>query len=687
MSRDAAALLPPWIRQLAPYPPGKPIEELEREYGISGSIKLASNENPLGPSPKALEAARAALDNIHRYPDGGAFHLTRRLAEKHGIRPEHFVVGNGSNEIIELIVRAFVRPGDEVVMADQAFVIYRMVVQAAAGTPRVVALRDFTHDLPAMAAAITPRTRVVFLANPSNPTGTIYTTPAWEAFIEAVPSRVVVVADDAYAEFVEDAAYPDSLAYHGRERLLVTLRTLSKIYGLAGLRVGYGVARPDIIDALHRVRQPFNVNVLAQVAAAAALGDDAHVARTREANRAGLAFLQAECRRLGLRFVPSWANFLLIEVGDGAAVYEELLRLGVIVRPMGFYRFPRHIRVTVGTREECRRFVTALERVLLQRRSGGPPAAPQPAVDPGSDTEAGATRSVARPPIGTLAVIGVGLIGGSLALAAKRAGLAGRIVGCARTEETLRIARERGLVDATTHDPGEAAAAADVVVLAVPVGDMASVAASVCGRARPGTVVTDVGSVKGAVVTLLEPLCARAGCTFVGAHPVAGKEGAGPAEADADLFRSHRCILTPTSTTDPGALARVRALWEAAGMHVEEMDGETHDRILARVSHAPHLVAYALAASVGAARAGTLSVAAYAGSGFRDTTRIAASSARLWVDIALANPAHIVEALDEFSRRLEALKQLIRDGDRSQLERMLAEAREQRLRLDAGGRP
>jgi prephenate dehydrogenase len=199
-------------------------------------------------------------------------------------------------------------------------------------------------------------------------------------------------------------------------------------------------------------------------------------------------------------------------------------------------------------------------------------------------------------------------------------------------------------------------------------------------------VVTDVGSVKAAVVTALEPLCARAGCAFVGAHPIAGKEGAGPAEADPDLFRSHRCILTPTSATDPGALARMQALWEAVGMQVEEMDAETHDRILARVSHAPHLVAYALAASVAAARAGAVSVATYAGSGLRDTTRIAASSAHLWSDIALANRAHVIEALDEFARRLEALKRLIQDGDRAQLERELADAREQRLRLDADDR-
>jgi histidinol-phosphate aminotransferase len=364
MAIDLKSLLPEPIRRLTPYPPGKPIEELEREYGIRNSIKLASNENPLGPSPRALAALRAALAGVHRYPDGAAYYLTRRLAEKLGVTPDHLIMGNGSNEVIELVVRTFVRPGDEVVVADQAFVIYRMVVQAAAAVPRLVPLRRFTHDLEAMADAVGERTRAIFLANPNNPTGTIYTRDAWAAFLEAVPGRVIVIADDAYAEYVEDPAYPDSLAYHGDRRLLVTLRTFSKIYGLAGLRIGYGVARPDIIDALNRVRQPFNVSSLAQVAALAALDDEEHVVRTLAVNREGMAFIRATCERLGLAVVPSWANFLLIEVGRGVEVYEALLRQGVIVRPMGFYGFPGHIRVSIGTMDENRRFAEALERAL-----------------------------------------------------------------------------------------------------------------------------------------------------------------------------------------------------------------------------------------------------------------------------------------------------------------------------------
>ena len=247
---DLRGLVPEWIRTLTPYPPGMPIEELERDLGIHGSIKLASNENPLGPSPKALAAITAALGDLHRYPDGSAFYLKRRLAERLGVTADEIVVGNGSNEIIELVVRTFIRMGDEAVMSDQAFVIYRLVVQAAGGMPRSVPLRNFTHDLEAIAEAITPRTRVVFLANPNNPTGTIYRRAAWQAFLDSVPRHLVVVADDAYAEYVDDPEYPDTLRDRSDGTLpIITLHTFSKLYGLAGLRIGYGVAPQAVHSA------------------------------------------------------------------------------------------------------------------------------------------------------------------------------------------------------------------------------------------------------------------------------------------------------------------------------------------------------------------------------------------------------------------------------------------------------
>jgi histidinol-phosphate aminotransferase len=363
---DLRLLVPEWIRTLTPYPPGMPIEELERELGIRDSIKLASNENPLGPSPKALEAIARALPQLHRYPDGSAFYLRRKLAERHGVSPDEILVGNGSNELIEMLVRTFLRPRDEAVMADQAFVVYRMVTQAVAATPRIVPLRDFTHDLEAMAEAVTSRTRMVFVANPNNPTGTIFRRDAWEAFLRMLSGRqLLVVADDAYAEFATDPEYPDTIACRGLGDVpVVSLRTFSKLYGLAGLRVGYAVAPAGVIDALGRVRQPFNVNALALVAADAALDDRAHVERTLATNREGMAYLTREFDRLGVAWVPSNANFVLVRVGQGARMYDALLRLGVIVRPMDGYGFPDHLRVSVGLPDENARCIRALETVL-----------------------------------------------------------------------------------------------------------------------------------------------------------------------------------------------------------------------------------------------------------------------------------------------------------------------------------
>ena len=347
-----------------PYAPGKPIEEVEREYGIVKSIKLASNENPLGPSPKAVEAIREKLAQLHLYPDGDCFYLKGGLSQKLNVPPEQLIFGNGSNEVIELAVRTFLRPGDEAVMARQAFVVYQLVIQAAGGVARTVPLRNFTHDLEAIAGAITSRTRIVFLANPNNPTGTIFPRAEWERFLERVPPDVLTVVDEAYFEYVEDPEYPDSLLYQGKGPPVLTLRTFSKLYGLAGLRIGYGVAAREIIDLMQRVRQPFNVNAPAQWAALAALDDTDHVRRTLEANRLGMEYLRKEISALGLEQVPSWANFILVRVGNGNDVFQQLLAQGVIVRPVGVYEFPEYVRVTVGTMAENRRFIEALKKVI-----------------------------------------------------------------------------------------------------------------------------------------------------------------------------------------------------------------------------------------------------------------------------------------------------------------------------------
>lgn len=363
MATDPLSLAVPGVRGLRPYQPGKPIEELEREYGITGAVKLASNENPLGPSPKVLEALAEALPRLHRYPDGGAVVLAARLARHLGVTPERIVFGNGSNEIIELLVRLFAEPGDEVVMSRDAFLVCDLVCRAVGARSVRVEARDLHHDLEAIGRAVGPATKLVFLANPNNPTGTIFRRDAWERFLERVPRHVVVAVDEAYFEYVDDEDYPDSLTYHDRHPGLVTLRTFSKIHALAGLRIGYGVGSPEIIGALARFRQPFNVNSLAQVAACAALDDAEHVEASRELVRRGREQLVQGLERLGLRTVPSQANFVLCEVGDGRRVTDALLHRGVIVRPMQAYGLPDRIRVTCGTETENARFLQALEDI------------------------------------------------------------------------------------------------------------------------------------------------------------------------------------------------------------------------------------------------------------------------------------------------------------------------------------
>jgi histidinol-phosphate aminotransferase len=352
------------IESLVPYPPGKPIEELERELGITGSIKLASNENPLGPSPAALSAVKGALAGVNRYPDGSCYYLRRALSRALGVGPDNLIFGNGSNEIIELLIRTFLRPGDEALMPEPSFAVYPLAAKAAGVTAVRAPLKDFRVDLDAMAALVRPRTRLVFIANPNNPTGTAVSAVEMKAFVDSMPEDVIVCVDEAYREFARGADFPRTIGYVLEGRPVVVLRTFSKIYGLAGLRIGYGIARPEMVSYLDRVRQPFNVNSLAQVAALAALGDDAHIERTRRNNSEGLDYLFGALRAMGLECVPTEANFFLVRVGDGAGVYDALLKKGVIVRPMAGYGLPEHIRVTVGLPEENRRFIESLNPLL-----------------------------------------------------------------------------------------------------------------------------------------------------------------------------------------------------------------------------------------------------------------------------------------------------------------------------------
>jgi histidinol-phosphate aminotransferase len=357
------------ILGIAPYEPGKPIEELERELGLRDVIKLASNENPLPPSERVQKAVTDALATLNRYPDGSGFYLREALARRHGVTADHVVLGNGSNELIELVARAFLRPGDEVMIPHPSFVVYPMVVQAAGGIRVVVTLKDNRLDLDGMARAITPMTKMVFIANPNNPTATIVTAEEVEAFMARVPDRVLVVFDEAYIEFAQGPDFPDALAYMRAGRKTVILRTFSKAASLAGLRVGYGIADPNCVALLNRIRAPFNVNSLAQAAALAALEDDAHVLECLRMIEAGRAHLNDEFTALGLKYTPSRANFIMVDVGRNAAdVYQRLLREGVIVRPMTSFGLESALRVTIGTPEENRRLLKALRKVLAEAK-------------------------------------------------------------------------------------------------------------------------------------------------------------------------------------------------------------------------------------------------------------------------------------------------------------------------------
>ena len=349
------------IASLVPYMPGKPIEELQRELGLSHIIKLASNENPCGPSPRALAALADATPTLNRYPDGGGHLLRDALSQHWKVTPDHIVLGNGSDEILGFLARAFLSPGDEAVMADQTFVIYKLEVTAAHGVPVVVPLKEWRHDLPAMAKAVTARTRLLFLCNPNNPTGTSVDAAEVDALMARLPEQVIVVFDEAYYEYVQNPHFPDSLSYVKQHRNAIVLRTFSKIYGLAGLRIGYGLTTPEIAGYLNRLRPPFNANSLAQRAALAALQDDEHVARSRALNHAEMAKVRAGLVALGLQPIPSDTNFLYVNVGrNGREVFEALLREGVIVRHLE----GRMLRVTIGLPEENHQFLVALKKVL-----------------------------------------------------------------------------------------------------------------------------------------------------------------------------------------------------------------------------------------------------------------------------------------------------------------------------------
>lgn len=358
--------LNPALQNVPVYQPGRPIEEVARELGLPAKdiIKLASNENPLGPSPAALAAMQKAIASLHLYPDGNAFYLKQKLAEKLGLEPANLILGNGSNEIIEFVGHALMAPGVDVIVSQYCFAIYPIIARLFGANPITVPARNYGHDLPAMLAAITPQTKVIFVANPNNPTGTLAPPGDVLRLVNEVPKHVLLVMDEAYIEFLSDPVDLLSLIRGGGKPNLLIMRTFSKIFGLAGLRLGYGIGQPELIAALEKIRQPFNINSIAQAGALAALDDAAHVTQTRLNNAAGLRFLTNNLRAMGLELIPSAANFILARVGDGQGVFNELQKQGVIVRPLGGYQLPEWIRISVGTEAQNQRCVAALKKIL-----------------------------------------------------------------------------------------------------------------------------------------------------------------------------------------------------------------------------------------------------------------------------------------------------------------------------------
>lgn len=364
MAIDYRELANSGVRNLTPYQPGKPIEELERELGITSSIKLASNENPLGASQLTLQAAQDALLNAHIYPDGGCFELKQALANYLQVEANQLTIGNGSENVLELIVKAYLHRDDTAVISQFAFLTIPILIQSYGAKANVVSAKDWGHDITGMINAVDEKTRVLFLVNPNNPTGTYTNTHEFETLLQQVPPHVIIVVDEAYSEYISKSDYPNTLSYLPHYPNLIITRTFSKVFGMAALRLGYSISSPEIADILNRSRLPFNVNTIAAKAAVAALNDKEHIKKSVELNNLGMQQMENGLKQLGLNYIPSIGNFISVDVHDAVSIYQKLLLEGVIVRPLHAYHMPKHIRVTIGTTEQNERFLHSIQKVM-----------------------------------------------------------------------------------------------------------------------------------------------------------------------------------------------------------------------------------------------------------------------------------------------------------------------------------
>ena len=649
------------LEAISPYVAGKPIEETARQYGLNPTciVKLASNENPLGMSPKAQQAAMQALTNGTRYPDGAAQVVREAAAAFAGVSPDEVIVGNGSDEILGLIARTVLSPGDRCVYSQYSFSVYELSAQECAAECVEVPTKDFQVDLEGLLAATDINTRLIYITNPNNPTGLPLDPGALLTFLERVPEKCVVVLDEAYTDFMDEKLRTPSFEWVKRFPNLLVTRTFSKAYGLAGLRAGFGVANKELIEMMNRIRPPFNMNAAAQAAAVAALEDQAFLRKVVQTNAKERARLAAFFDELKLVQLPSQANFIMVHVGPEAAeINEAMLRKGVILRPLKSYGLPEYMRISVGSPEENDIFMTAFRETL---------SALCVFAKKGNLTM-------------RLALIGVGLIGASAAWAMKRGGVFDTVSAFDLSTKSVRKAVDMGIADAASSTLQECVQGADAVLVAVPVLAIEKVMAQIEPFLGDDTLITDVGSVRGVVIDGARRVLKEKFVNYAPVHPIAGGEMPGVDYADADLFVGAKAISTPVDGIGERAVRFWEEAWKTAGSDLLRMTPEEHDAVFASVSHLPHLLSYAMVDSIlntGSAER-KLSLA---GAGFRDFTRIAASSPEMWVDIFRANKKAVLEALSYFEKDLALLRRAVENDEVEVTRSVFARAADARRRI------